>query len=260
VKVSITRSLANSVVNLYERQLLEAVMEGSIPKHIAVIMDGNRRFARKLGIGISRGHSKGKDKLEEILDWCLELDIEYITVYALSTENFTREAGELDGLMALYYDGFSNAAIDDRVHDHGIRIRAIGRRDLLPDHVLKAIELAEESTKHYDKHFFNIAVAYGGREELLNAIRLVAQEVAEGKLEPDSIEEADIRRYLYTLDMPDPDLVLRTSGEERISNFLIWQAAYSELYFTDIFWPEFRKLDFLRAIETYQKRQRRFGT
>ncbi len=230
-----------------------------MPKHIAIIMDGNRRFARQLGLDETEGHLKGKDKLEEILEWCVELNIEILTVYAFSTENVKRDSDQVGKLMELFQDNFRRAAEDPRVHENKIRIRAIGSVEELPKSVLESIRYAEEKTKDYDRYHFNIAVAYGGREEILRAIQSVAQDVKDGKLNVEDIDEKTVAERLYTSDFPDPDLILRTSGEERISNFLIWQLAYSELYFTDVYWPGFRKVDFLRAIRSYQDRHRRMG-
>ncbi len=243
----------------YEKRLLKEVQEGPIPKHIAIIMDGNRRFARELGIDPTEGHLRGKDKLEEVTDWCLEVGVKILTVFAFSTENIKRKSEEIDKLMKLFADNFRRAGDDERAHKHGIRVRAIGQRSMLPSEVQDAIAYAEERTKDYDNYLFNIAVAYGSREEILEAIRKIAEDVKTGKLDSKDIDEKVFSNYLYTADLPDPDLVLRTSGEERVSNFLLWQLAYSELYFADIYWPGFRKVDFLRAIRSFQKRQRRFG-
>lgn len=223
-------------------------------------MDGNRRFARELGIEPTEGHLKGKDKLEEVTDWCLEVGVKILTVFAFSTENLRRKTQEIDRLMQLFADNFRRAGDDERAHKHGIRVKAIGQRNLLPKDVQEAIAYAEEKTKNYDNYLFNIAVAYGSREEILRAIKNIADDVKNGKLDSKRINEKVFSSYLYTAELPDPDLVLRTSGEERVSNFLLWQLAYSELYFADIYWPGFRKVDFLRAIRSYQKRQRRFGT
>ncbi len=222
-------------------------------------MDGNRRFARQLGLNSNEGHVQGKEKLEEMLDWCLELDIKYLTVYAFSTENISRDSDQVEKLMDLFEYNFKNAANDERVHKNKIKIRAIGAVEKLPERVRKSIRYAEEKTKDYDNYYFNVAVAYGGREEIIRAIRKVAQEVKDGEMEVEDIDEKAVAQRLYTSDLPDPDLILRTSGEERISNFLIWQLAYSELYFTDVYWPGFRKIDFLRAIRSFQNRQRRWG-
>jgi tritrans,polycis-undecaprenyl-diphosphate synthase [geranylgeranyl-diphosphate specific] len=222
-------------------------------------MDGNRRFAMELGLEPTEGHLRGKDKLEEMMDWCLEVGVTILTVFAFSTENLKRKTEEVDRLMKLFAENFRKAGDDERAHKHGIRVKAIGQRHLLPEDVQEAIAYAEEKTKDYDNYHYNIAVAYGSREEILRAIRNLAEDVKDGKITSESIDERVFSSYLYTADFPDPDLVLRTSGEERVSNFLLWQLAYSELYFADIYWPGFRKVDFLRAIRSYQRRQRRFG-
>jgi tritrans,polycis-undecaprenyl-diphosphate synthase [geranylgeranyl-diphosphate specific] len=222
-------------------------------------MDGNRRFARELGLEPSEGHLRGKDKLEEMMDWCLEVGVTILTVFAFSTENLKRQSEEVDRLMDLFAENFRKAGDDKRAHKYGIRVKAIGQRTLLPQHVQDAIAYAEEKTKNYENYLYNIAVAYGSREEILSAIRDIAEDVKAGKIESKDIDSKVFSSYLYTADLPDPDLVLRTSGEERVSNFLLWQLAYSELYFADIYWPGFRKVDFLRAVRSYQKRQRRYG-
>ncbi len=208
----------------------------------------------------SDGHLKGKDKLEELLDWCLEVGLQVLTVYALSTENLSRDPKEVSELMDLFRDNFRKVGDDPRVHRNKIRVRAIGRLDRLRADVQEAIRYAEDRTKDYSSYYYNIAVAYGGREEILEAMRSIARDVAAGKVQPDEIDERMVQKRLYTSDLPDPDLVLRTSGEERISNFLLWQVAYAELYFADVYWPGLRKLDFLRALRDYQRRRRRFGT
>lgn len=235
-------------------------MEGKMPHHIAVIMDGNRRFAKEFGLTTEEGHIKGKDKLEEVLDWCMELDIKVLTVYAFSTENLHREPEEVEALMKMFSDNFYRLGDDERIHKHEIKVTVLGQRDLLPDKVLEAIEYAEKRTSHYSNYYYNIALAYGSRQEIIQAIKQIAQKVKDGELRVDDITEKTFSNFLYTADFPDPDLILRTSGEERISNFLLWQLAYAELYFTDVYWPGFRKIDFLRAVRSYQLRQRRFGT
>ena len=235
-------------------------MEGEMPHHIAVIMDGNRRFAKEFGLTTTEGHLKGKDKLEEVLDWCMELDIKVLTVYAFSTENLHREPEEVESLMRMFEENFYRLGDDERIHKHGIKVTVLGQRDLLPENVLKAIEYAEGKTCQYSNYYYNIALAYGSRQEIVQAIKQIAQRVKDGLLEVEDIDEKTFSNYLYTADFPDPDLILRTSGEERISNFLLWQLAYAELYFTDVYWPGFRKIDFLRAVRSYQLRQRRFGT
>jgi tritrans,polycis-undecaprenyl-diphosphate synthase [geranylgeranyl-diphosphate specific] len=255
----IRKAVSEKMYHAYEGRLLKEVLEGPVPRHVAIIMDGNRRFAESFGLGHNEGHVKGRDKLEEMLDWCLEVGIRVLTVYAFSTENIYRDESEVDDLMRLFEQNFRKAGDDKRVHEHHIRVRAIGDTELLPESVQEAIRYAEERTGMYTDYSFNLAVAYGGREEILNAIRLLAKDACDGSVEIDQIDEELFSKYLYTSDLPDPDLILRTSGEERISNFLLWQLAYSELYFTDVYWPGFRKVDFLRSIRAYQLRKRRYG-
>ncbi|MDI6855219.1 MAG: polyprenyl diphosphate synthase [Candidatus Thermoplasmatota archaeon] len=257
--MNLMKQLSDSFSKVYERKLTEEILANPLPNHIAIIMDGNRRFAEKLGLKPIEGHVMGRDKLEEVLDWCLELGIKIVTVYALSTENIMRTAEELKALLELFTESFRKAGDDERVHRNKVRIKAIGRVDILPREVQESIKYAEDRTKEHENYYLNIAIAYGGREEIVQAVRGIANDVKVGKLDESSINEELISSYLYTKDLPDPDLILRTSGEERISNFLLWQLAYSELYFADVYWPELRKIDFLRAIRAYQHRQRRFG-
>jgi tritrans,polycis-undecaprenyl-diphosphate synthase [geranylgeranyl-diphosphate specific] len=241
------------------RQYLEEVRRGPIPQHVGIIMDGNRRFAQRLGLDPAAGHVLGRHKLEQVLDWCLDLGIRHLTVYAFSTENFKRAAEEVDLLMDLFEENFRRMADDERVHRHRIRVQVLGRVDLLPERVQAAARHAEERTRGYDRYFFQVAVAYGGREELLTAFRTIARKIKENGTTPDDITEEMVSAHLYTNGLPDPDLILRTSGEERVSNFLLWQAAYSELYFADVYWPALTKKEFLKALRSYQLRQRRFG-
>lgn len=256
----LARTISRTLYAGYQRRLLKEVMSFPRPQHVAVIMDGNRRYAQKMGLESTVGHAQGRGKLEQMLEWCLELDIRVLTVYAFSTENLDRAPQELAALFDLFESSFIEAGDDPRVHEHKIRIKALGRLKLLPEKVQKAIHYAEERTADYDQYFYNIAVAYGGREEILRAVRHIAADAVKGNLDPKDIDEQTIASYLFTADLPDPDLILRTSGEERVSNFLLWQLAYAELYFTDVFWPAFRMVDFLRAIRSYQRRQRRYGT
>ena len=253
-------AVAGALRETTERQLLELVKAGPLPRHLAIIMDGNRRFAADHGMLIEVGHVRGKDKLEELLNWCLEVKIRILTVYGLSTENFRRSSEELGALMDLFARSYHEIATDPRVHRNGIRVRAIGQIDLLPSHVRAAIAEAEKATEGYTDYLYNVAIAYGGREEIVDAIRRLAGEVKAGRIEPEQIDSAMVSAHLYTADLPDPDLVFRTSGEERISNFLLWQSAYSELYFSDVLWPGLTKVDFLKAIRAFQTRHRRYGT
>ena len=260
MRVDVSKIVSDAAYQAYERRLLHSVKQGTIPHHVAIIMDGNRRFAKEIGLGNTlEGHTKGRDKLEEVLEWCLEVGVRILTVYAFSTENINRPSEEIQHLMHLFAENFRRVGDDARVHHNQIKITVFGDRAILPKEVREAIEYAEGRTKDYDAYRFNLAVAYGGREEILTAIRDVVREAQAGKVRPEDINEKFFSQRLYTADLPDPDLVLRTSGEERISNFLLWQLAYSELYFVDVYWPGFRKIDFLRAIRSYQMRTRRYG-
>jgi tritrans,polycis-undecaprenyl-diphosphate synthase [geranylgeranyl-diphosphate specific] len=255
----ISKAISGTAYQTYEKRLLKEVMANPVPHHVAVIMDGNRRYANEFGLVVAAGHEKGKQKLEEMLEWCLELGIRVLTVYAFSTENVGRDKGEVEILMGMFVKNFRALGDDERVHQHGIRIRVLGQKDLLPAEVQDAIAYAEGRTKGYDAYSFNIAVGYGGREEIVHAIKKLAGAVRAGELDVEDIDQKVVAEYLYTSELPDPDLILRTSGEERISNFLLWQLAYSELYFSDVYWPGFRKIDFLRAVRSYQQRVRRYG-
>ncbi|AHF80154.1 polyprenyl diphosphate synthase [Thermococcus paralvinellae] len=246
--------------DLYERYLLEKVKSsGRIPKHVAIIMDGNRRWARKLEKPPWYGHLFGSKKLEEILEWCRELGIKTLTVYAFSTENFKRSPEEVNALMNLFEQKFKELVHDERVHKYGIRVNVIGRKELLPRNVRKAAEEAERATRKYNNYTLNVALAYGGRSEIVDAIKRIVDDIEDGKITKRDIDEELLKKYLYIPNMPDPDIVIRTGGEIRISNFLLYQIAYSELFFVDVYFPEFRKIDFLRIIREYQKRERRFG-
>jgi tritrans,polycis-undecaprenyl-diphosphate synthase [geranylgeranyl-diphosphate specific] len=255
----LSHAVGDALRDLTEKRLLELVKAEPVPNHLAIIMDGNRRFAAAQGLDIAMGHAKGRDTAELLLDWCLDVGINILTIYALSTENLTRSPEELDALMDLYDKALRDIAVDERVHRHQIRVRVIGNRSLLPDRVKEAIDIAEKATAAYSRYRFNVALAYGGRDEIVEAIRSLAREVRDGRLTPEQIDSEAVSRHLYTADLPDPDLIFRTSGEERISNFLLWQAAYSELYFSDVLWPGLTRLEFLRAIRSYQLRRRRFG-
>lgn len=244
----------------YEQRLLDEVKRrGDIPEHVAVILDGNRRFAREAGMEELQGHTLGARKLEEVLGWCQELGIKHFTVYAFSTENLDRSGREVQALMDIFARKFEAVAADDRVHKYKIRVRALGDMNVLPEQVRDAIRRAEQATQGYNGYSLNIAVGYGGRAELAQAVRKICERIERGEIGSSDVDEHVIGDHLYTADLPDPDLVIRTSGEERLSGFLLWQSAYSELYFCEANWPSFSKIDFLRAISTYQGRERRYG-
>ncbi len=251
--------LTDRVYSAYESKLRKEVLDCPVPNHIAIIMDGNRRYAEERGAPREEGHRLGSEKLEEVLDWCIEDGIKVLTVYAFSVENFNRGHDEVEYLMELLKDSLIRFADSETVQKKKVCIKVLGDVTMLPDYVREAIKYAYERTQGYTDYYFNIAVAYSGRQEITVAVKRVAQKVAEGIIKVEDINEDTISDHMYASDIPDPDLVLRTSGEVRISNFLLWQLAYSELYFTDVYWPGFRHIDFLRAIRTYQQRGRRFG-
>ncbi|MCL2296616.1 MAG: polyprenyl diphosphate synthase [Methanomassiliicoccaceae archaeon] len=244
----------------YKRELTQEIKKGPIPKHIAMIMDGNRRYAAEYldGDG-NEGHRKGEEKIEEMLEWCLDLGIRYVTVYALSTENFKRDKDELDFIMELSETALHRMADSKKIHEKKVKITVFGDRSTLPESVREAIQYAEEKTADYSDFRFSVAMAYGSRQEIVAAVKDIAKKVANKELDVEDISEETFSKHLYTSDIPDPDLVLRTSGEVRISNFLLWQLAYSELYFADVYWPGFRYIDLLRAIRSFQQRIRRYG-
>jgi len=249
------------IYKLYEKWLWHQVKDGVKPEHIAVILDGNRRWALKKCMEPWVGHYHGAERVEDLLEWCLELGVKSITLYAFSTENFQRSREEVERLMELFEKKLDQLISDERIHKNRVRVKVIGRINLLPDRLIRKIRQVEEVTKDYEDHFLNIALAYGGRAEIVDAARKLAERVARGELSPSDINEEAVEKHLYTAHLPkqDPDLIIRTSGEERLSGFLLWQCAYSELCFLDVYWPEFRKIDLLRAVRTYQRRRRRFG-
>lgn len=252
-------SVFGAFFKLYERHMTKLIRKRPKPKHIGIIMDGNRRFANEFGINTASGHSKGARRLEDVLGWCWDIDIQIVTVYAFSTENIRRSEEEVNELMNLFEKMFNKVAEHKSVHKRQVKINAIGDLSILPTRVQESIERAQQNTKNYNNFILNIAIGYGGREEIVNAVKKIARDYKENKISENSINEGLISKYLYTSGLPDPDLIIRTSGEERLSGFLLWQSAYSELYFCDTFWPTFKKIDFLRAIKMYQQRKRRYG-
>jgi len=246
---------------IYEKWLWHQVKDGEKPEHIAIILDGNRRWASKHLLEPWMGHRYGAKKVEDLLEWCLDLGVKSVTLYAFSTENFQRSPQEVDEIMRIAEEKLKELLADENIHKHKVQVKVIGRLNLLPESLQRAVKEVEEATKDYDKHFLNVAVAYGGRAEIVDAAKEIAQMVERGELTPKDIDEGMFERYLYTAHLPkqDPDLIIRTSGEERLSGFLLWQCAYSELCFLDVYWPEFRKIDLMRAVRTYQRRRRKFG-
>jgi tritrans,polycis-undecaprenyl-diphosphate synthase [geranylgeranyl-diphosphate specific] len=249
------------VYRVYEGRLKAQVEGDEIPSHIGIILDGNRRWAQVQGVFRGRGHEEGANRAEELLDWCQDLGIKTVTLYVLSTENLDRSPEELGELFKLIEARLGRLLNDERIVRYGVKVRAIGHLDLLPQSIIDLLAAIEKKTGGYSDHYLNIAVAYGGRAEITDVVKSVAQDVKNGKINPDSINEETVARRLYTSYLPnqEPDLIIRTSGEERMSGFLLWQGAYSELVFVDVFWPAFRLIDLLRAVRTYQKRRRRYG-
>jgi len=229
-----------------------------IPRHVAVVMDGNGRWARRRGLKRTEGHAAGEDALFEAVEGALELGMGYLTVYAFSTENWRRPLDEVRFLM-----NFNESILLRRrqeLHERGVRIRFSGRRGgRVPGRVLRRMEESEQLTMSNRTMTLVIALNYGGRAELADAARSIAREAAEGRLDPDKVDEKVLARHLYLPDVPDPDLLVRTSGEYRLSNYLLWQLAYAELYFTDVLWPDFRREHLYEAVKAYQTRDRRFG-
>lgn len=249
---------------LYERRLLRQIGGGALPRHVGIILDGNRRHGRAHGITEPQEmYRLGAEKLDDILDWCAELTIPTVTLWVFSADNFRRPEPEVSGILAAIEGKLAALAHDPLIHSRRVRVRAIGRLPLLPPALLATIDKAERATETYDGMDLNIAVAYGGRQEIADAVQLLLRDAAAkgasladavGAVTPDAIA-----RHLYTAGLPDPDLIIRTSGEIRLSGFLLWQSVHSEYYFTDVLWPAFRKVDFLRAIRSFQERQRRYG-
>ena len=246
---------------IYEKWLQYQVKNGNKPEHIAIILDGNRRWASGQSFSPLLGHHFGAVRVEDLLDWCLDLEVKSITLYAFSTENFQRPPKEVEQIMQIAEEKLRKILTDERIHKNRVRVKVIGRMGLLPKSLQELIREVEEATRDYDQHFLNVAFAYGGRAEIVDATKKIALEIEKGKLKPDAIDEQVFENHLYTAYLPqqEPDLIVRTSGEERLSGFLLWQSAFSELCFLDVYWPEFRRIDLLRAIRTYQQRKRRFG-
>ena len=256
--------LKNLLYRIYEKQLLVDVQSRRIPRHVGLIQDGNRRYIRETGLSDPReGYLLGATKTEEVLTWCAALDIPVVTLWWLSTENLTREPDEVATILRVIEEKMAEWMQGSFVQQLRIRVRPIGKLELLPASTLQALQSIDSATQHYNRMLLNVGVGYGGRQEIADAARRYLQERFMRRDSPEEIlreltPEA-LDKFLYTYDCPDPDLIIRTSGEVRLSGFMLWQSAYSEYYFCDAYWPAFRKVDFLRAIRSYQQRQRRFG-
>ena len=229
----------------------------NVPQHIAIILDGNGRWAKKKGMPRNYGHMEGAKTVERICEDAYNLGVKYLTVYAFSTENWKRPQAEVDALMNLLRSYMKNCL--KRAEKNNMRVRVIGDKTALAPDLQERIAELEEATKNYDGLCFQIALNYGSRDEMIRSMRRLCQDCIDGKVDVNGIDEAVFEQYLDTADIPDPDLMIRTSGEQRLSNYLLWQLAYSEFYFTDVLWPDFSKEYLEKAIEYYNKRDRRFG-
>jgi short-chain Z-isoprenyl diphosphate synthase len=246
---------------LYEHRLARALLGADVPRHVGVIMDGNRRWARAIGLeDVAHGHRRGAEKIVDLLGWCDDAGVQVVTLFLLSTDNLNRPEPELSALLSIIED----VACDLSRPGRRWQLRAMGALELLPAETAAVLKRAEEDTHGRPGATVNLAVGYGGRQEIADAVRsLLAEHAERGTTLPDLVDtlEVDhIAEHLYTRGQPDPDLVIRTSGEQRLSGFLLWQTANAEFHFTDVYWPDFRRVDFLRALRDYAARHRRFGS
>jgi len=228
-----------------------------IPTHVAIIMDGNGRWAEHRGLPRVQGHQAGAESVRAVVRACKELGVRYLTLYAFSVENWIRPEEEITGLMALLESYLRDHEYE--LHENQVRFRAIGRLSDLPEPVQEELQRVMDATRDYASGELILALSYGGRAEITDAVRKIAAKIKSGEVGLEEIDEALIAKHLYAPDVPDPDLMIRTSGEMRISNFLLWELSYAELYVTDIYWPDFREEQFMEALREYQRRQRRFG-
>jgi short-chain Z-isoprenyl diphosphate synthase len=253
------RGLRRVLYPAYEARLARRLPTDQLPKHIGVMLDGNRRWARAVGADTAQGHRAGAANIEPLLGWCEEVGVEVVTLWLLSTDNLNRPAAELDPLLGIIGDAVESLADEGRW-----RLNPVGALDLLPAPMAERLKVAAESTRDVDGMIVNIAVGYGGRREIADAVRALLQDHASRGTSIEELAEMldveHIAQHLYTKGQPDPDLVIRTSGEQRLGGFLLWQSAQSEFYFCEAYWPDFRRVDFLRAVRAYAQRERRFGS
>ena len=256
--------LTRPLYAVYGRRLLAQVLLRPPPRHVGILLDGNRRFGRLSGmLDPLQVYTQGARKLDDLLNWCGELSIPAVTLWVCSTDNLARQPQEVAGILGALETKLRALVGDPQIHRRRVRVQAIGRLELLPDSTVAAIRAAETATAGYDAMLLSIAVAYGGHEEIADAVReMLGEAMRDGASLPEIIDAvcpAQIGRHLYLAGAPEPDLIIRTSGELRLSGFLLWQSAYSEFYFSDVLWPAFRKIDFLRAVRAFQQRRRRYG-
>jgi len=239
------------------KPLADHINKSNLPRHVAIIMDGNGRWAKKQGLKRTLGHQNAAKAVRAAIQACGDLGIPYLTLFAFSTENWTRPETEVSFLMTLLSRTIQSEVAE--LHEKGIRLMAIGETHDLPKKVLRQLEKAIELTQHNTKATLTLALSYGSKNEILRAVKSITEEVKSGKLDSSEINESLFEQHLYTRYMPNVDLLIRTSGEHRISNFLLWQIAYAELYFTEVLWPDFREEDIYKAVQSYSKRERRYG-
>ncbi len=258
VRNTVRRTVRDAVYSAYERRLMRRLDPAQAPRHVGVLIDGNRRWAKAFGAATADGHRAGADRLLDFLGWCDDAGVQIVTVYLLSTDNLQRPAPELRPLIAIIED------LTSRICETGRwQVRPIGALDLLPEPTARHLKEVGEATREIEGTTVNLAVGYGGRQELADAVRALLQQHAERGTSIEELAELldveHIAEHLYTAGQPDPDLVIRTSGEQRLSGFLLWQSANSEFFFCDVLWPDFRRIDLLRALRSYAARERRFG-
>ncbi|MEM1645382.1 MAG: polyprenyl diphosphate synthase [Ignisphaera sp.] len=259
---TLLKPLTDVAYSLYERYLLKQIISKPMPKHVAIIPDGNRRWAKEHGLNPTEGHEYGYRKMKEVLKWLYDLSINIVTVYAMSYENcLKRSKEERQRLFSIIKKGLIELEEDRILEKYEVKFKVFGKLEMVDKDIIEYARNLEKKTADFNSRFLNVAICYGGRQEILEAVKAVVKDVLEGRLKIDDIIEDTLIHYLSTshLPFPEPDLVIRTSGELRISNFLLWQIAYSELYFCDVYWPDFRKIDLYRAIRSYQSRERRLG-
>jgi tritrans,polycis-undecaprenyl-diphosphate synthase [geranylgeranyl-diphosphate specific] len=249
--------------SIYERYLYKQILKGPMPQHIAIIPDGNRRWAKEHGLDPKEGHRYGYEKMKEVLQELYNMGVKVVTIYAMSYENcLYRDEAEKDNLFNIIKIGLQTLLDDGIIQRHKINVKVFGKLELAKKDVVELVLEIEKLSSKFNERFLNIALCYGGRQEIIDAIKSIVKDSLLGKLSIEDINEDLVQKYIFTSHLEhlsEPDLVIRTSGEMRISNFLLWQIAYSELYFCDIYWPDFRKIDLYRAIRSYQQRERRFG-
>jgi short-chain Z-isoprenyl diphosphate synthase len=260
VAVGARRIVREALTQVYERRLASALAGADLPRHVGVIMDGNRRWARSIGLeDVAHGHRRGAEKIVDLLGWCDDAGVEVVTLFLLSTDNLRRPEAEVTALLRIIEDVVVELAAPGRRW----QLRAMGAPEVLPPETVAVLKQAEEDTRDRPGATVNLAVSYGGRREIADAVRSLLAEHAERGTSLDELVEVldveHIAEHLYTRGQPDPDLIIRTSGEQRLSGFLLWQTAHAEFYFTDVYWPDFRRVDFLRALRDYAARHRRFG-